>query len=253
MINYLKIGTLAGLLLALCLPSRGENYQSQGFTAQITNNGTIQNLAYAGKPLAANITLTGSYYVPAGMEKHDARFFQSWDYAGRAKFNRDGEKLTVTMESTLSSKVFKNAVDYKMICTMEPAKITLRYEVTSKVELSSDYRLFMTHIFMTPELFGRGMRVLQTNGQEEFMVIPETYNAKFRVPDSPEIGISTGKITLGLKGGEGTTFSYMDCRSWGGKDFVLIANPPGKWTPKPVAHPAGSQWKWEFTITAIPD
>jgi hypothetical protein len=239
-------------IAAACSLGAAERYQSAGFSAEITANGVIRNLEYAGQPLASSISLTGEYKIPEGAEKYDARFFQTTDYSGKAKFQRDAETLTVSIDSTLDNKGLKDAASYRVNCVMKPNEIVFSCEVVQKVELLSDYHIFKTHIQMPGSLFGRGARVLTSNDQEEFKVLPETYEPKFRL-NGKEFSLSTGKGVLAFTGDPEVRFGFMDSRTWGGNDFTIVATPFAKWTPKPVAHPAGTVWKWNFKLTFTPD
>lgn len=170
--------------MALSLSAYAEVYRSPGFSAEIGTNGVIRNLRFKDMPLAKEIMLNGEYQIPKGVEKHDARFFQTWDYSKKAVFKRDGEKLSFTVKSTLSNKKFKDAADYQVVCVMEPNRISIQSEVTQKIDLQTQLRLFQTHIVMPASLFGRGVQVIR-KGQEEFKVLPETYNPKFRLGGIP--------------------------------------------------------------------
>lgn len=240
------------LIAAACSLGAAERYQSAGFSAEITENGVVRNLGYAGQPLVNSISLTGEYKLPAGAEKYDARFFQAGDYSGKAQFRRDGETLTVSIDSTLGNKGVKDAANYRVTCVFTPGEIAFSCEAVQKVELLSDFHIFKTHIQMPGSLFGRGAKVLNANNQEEFKVLPETYEPKFRL-NGKELSISTGKGVLAFTGDPEVRFGYMDSRQWGGKDFTIIVTPFAKWTPKPVAHPAGTVWKWSFKLTFTPD
>ncbi len=248
LVSLLTIAALAGTVSL----SAAEKYESPGFSAEIGGNGEIRHLKFAGMPLADPHGITGSYELPPGTEKYDSRFFQAWDYSNKAQFKREGMKLAVTVDSTFSNTKLKDAAAYKVVCTLEPEKITFSCEVTQKTALQSSLRIFSSHMLMPPSLFGRGVKVLTRNGQEEFKVLPETYNPKFRL-DGRSFSLSTEKGILTLSGGKDVTFSFMDSRMWGGKGFSLIANPFGKWTPKPVTHPAGTAWKWDYTLTFQPE
>ncbi len=246
--SWIAMGLFAGVLML----GAAEKYESAGFSAEIKGNGVITDLKYAGMPLAKELTIAGGYRIPAGMEKHDARFFQSWDYSNRAKYERKDNRLIVTVNSTLSSKKFKDAIKYQYICTFEPGKITITNELTQNVALSTDYNMFATQMIMPASLFGRGVKVLTGNGQEEFKVLPESYNPKFRL-DGKSLAISTEKGVLSILPGKDDTFRYMDTRTWGGKDFIIQLVPPAKWTPKPVVHPAGTVWKWSYVLSFAPE
>lgn len=243
---------LAGICMGALALGAAEKYQSPGFSADIDGNGAINRLSYQGMPLIDSIGIVGEYSIPEGTEKHDARFFQVWDYSNKAQFKRDGSKLTVTVDSTLSNQKMKDAANYKMTCVLEPEKLSFSYEVIQKADLQTTFRLFKTHLIMVPSLFGRGIKAITGNGQEEFKVLPEAYNPKFRLAGK-SLFLSTEKGVLALTGGKDVTFDYMDSRMWGGKDFSIIANPFGKWTPKPVMHPAGTVWKWDFSIAMTKD
>lgn len=239
-------------IAAACVLGAAERFESAGFSAEISENGMIRKLEYAGQPLASSIFLTGEYKLPEGAEKYDARLFQTMDYSGKAQFRRDGETLTVSIDSTLGNKGLKDAANYRVTCVLTPGEIAFSCEVVQKTELLTDYHIFKTHITMTPNLFGRGGKVLTGNDQEEFKVLPETYEPKFRL-NGKELSISTGKGVLAFTGDPEVRFGFMDSRQWGGKDFTIVVTPFAKWTPKPVAHPAGTVWKWKFKLTFTPD
>ncbi len=240
------------LIAAACSLGAAERYRSSGFSAEISENGVIRNLEYAGQPLASSIFLTGEYKIPEGAEKYDARFFQTTDYSGKAQFRRDGETLTVNIDSTLGNKGVKDAASYRVNCVLKPNEIAFSCEVVQKVELLSDYHIFKTQIQMPESLFGRGARVLTSNDQEEFKVLPETCEPKFRL-GGKEFSLSTGKGVLAFTGDPEVRFLFVDSRTWGGKDFTIVVTPFAKWTPKPVAHSAGTVWKWKFKLTFTPD
>ncbi len=242
--HWMTTALLAGTLAL----GAAERYESSGFSAEIGGSGVIRDLKYAGMPLATDILISGGYAIPEGVEKHDNRFFQSWDYTNNAQFERNGETLKVTVKSVMASKNPAFQVAYSTVCTLEPQKITFNCEVVQKGELLSDYYPFSSRILMVPELFGRGARVLTRNGQEEFKILPETFNPQFRLTGK-EIDLSTPKGILSIRPAAEEWFNYQDSRSWGGKDFSFIVAPPAKWTPKPVPHPAGTTWKWSFTLS----
>lgn len=233
---------------AVCVAAAAESYRSAGFSAEIGSNGVIRNLQYAGKALASSISLAGEYAVPEGTEKHDARFFQAWDYANRAEFQRDGETLTVTVDSTLGNKMYKDAAAYRVKCVLTPNEITVSSEVTQRMDLLTNYHMFKTYIVMEPALFGRGIRVMTENDGEEFKVLPESYDSKFRLRGR-ELTLAADGGLLRFAGDADVRFLFMDSRQWGGKDFTIVVTPFGKWTPKPVLHPAGTVWKWAFRLT----
>ncbi len=243
-----SIGLIAGTMAL----GANEKYESAGFSAEIGGSGVIHNLKFAGIPLAKEILITGSYQIPQGEEKYDTRFFQSWDYTNKAQFKREGSKLIITVDSMFSNKKLKDAANYKINCVMEPEKITFSCEVTQKTDLQSDFYIFKTNMLMAPSLFGHGVKVITGDGQEEFKVLPETYNSKFRLRGK-SVALSTEKGILTLSGGKDVSFDYMDSRMWGGDDFSFTVNPFAKWTPKPVTHPAGTVWKWDYTLTFKPE
>lgn len=249
MMRKLFLSTVCSMILSLS--AYAEVYQSSGFSAEIGANGVIRNLRFQGMMLAKEIMLNGEYQIPKGSEKYDTRFFQTWDYSKKAIFKRDGEKLSFTVKSSLSNKKLKDAAEYQIVCSIEPNRISIQSEVTQKIDLQTQLRLFQSNVVMPASLFGRGVQVIH-KGQEEFKVLPEIYNPKFRL-GGDSLRISTEKGILTFSGGKEITFSYMDSRMWGGKDFTIIVNPPAKWTAKPVIHPVGTVWKWDFTMTFQPE
>ena len=240
------------LLMAACVLGTAEQYRSAGFSADIGSNGIIRNLQYAGQPLAKSIGLVGTYRIPKEMKKHDARLFQAWDFSDKAQFQRDGDTLTITVDSMLGNKEINDAANYKIHYVLKPNELACSCEVTQKVDLLSDFHLFNTDISMPPSLFGRGVKVLTGNDQQEFQVLPETFNPKFRL-GGKQISLSTEKGILTFTGDKDVRFNYTDSRQWGGTDFMIIVNPFAKWTPKPVLHPAGTVWKWSFTLAFTPE
>ena len=67
------------LLFYIAITISAADYTSEGFSAETSKNGIVKQLRYKGTPLLSGIQLNGSYHP--GEEKHDARFFQSWDYS----------------------------------------------------------------------------------------------------------------------------------------------------------------------------
>ena len=45
----------------------------------------------------------------------------------------------------------------------------------------------------------------------------------------------------------------MDPRAWGGKNFIFRIHPKKEWSSKLVAYPAGTVWKWDFTLSCAPE
>lgn len=229
-----------------------ETYISDGFSAKITNSGMIENLKYKDQLLCKTIQLNGSYQIPAGAQKYDARFFQAWDYTGKAICKRNGGTMTVTIDSKLGNKVLKDAVDYKVETVFTPNKITIKSSAKINVPLLTNYCLFQTIMNMPPSFFGRGVKCVSKMNQERFEVLPETYSKAFKL-NGKSIALSTGKGTFSIVCGKNDSFSFMDSRMWGGKDFSLMISGPAKWTPKAVEHPAGSTYSWEFTLAFEPE
>ena len=229
-----------------------ENYTSDGFSAQISQNGMLQNLQYKGQLLCAQIQVNGAYHLPKDAKKYDARFFQGWDYTGRAVCKREGTTMTVTTESKLGNTVLKDAVDYKVEMTLTPKKITIKTSTKQNVPLLTNYTLFQTIISMPPALFGRGVKCVTKTGQERFEVLPESYNKAFQLVGK-SIAISTEKGTFTLAAAKEESIDFMDSRMWGGKDFSFYITPPAKWTENDVEYPAGSTCQWEFTLSFEPE
>ena len=229
-----------------------ENYTSDGFCAQISKNGMIQNLQYKGQLLCKEIQMNGAYHLPKDAKQYDARFFQGWDYTGQAVCKRDGTTMTVTTESKLGNTVLKDAVDYKVEITLTPNKITIRNTTKLNVPLLTNFNLFQTIVSMPPAFFGRGVKCVTKMGQERFEVLPESCNKAFQL-QGKSIALSTGKGVFTLAADKDESISYMDSRTWGGKDFSFYVSPPAKWTQDDVKYPAGTITQWAITLTFAPE
>lgn len=244
-IAALTVFAVAGILSAA-------DYASGGFTARISRNGQILDLRYQGQPLCSSLQIQGSYSLPEGAARYDARFFQNWDYSGVARISQDGEVMTVTTDSTLGNSVLKAAADYTLESVLAPQKITVRTTVKLKVPLRAHSRIFQTMMVMPPELFGRGVKCTGISAPERFEVIPATYNKDFRLKGNA-VAISTPKGILTVDGGKEAVIEFMDSRMWGGNDFSLMPGAAVKWTPEAVEYPAGTAFAWEFTLGFEPE
>lgn len=244
---------LAGIVFAAACLAAAENYESKGFSVQFSPSGIIRNLSYAGVPLSNSISLVGEYKRTREEPKYDSHFYQTWDYAGKAVFQKNGDAMTVTVNSTLSNAGKKNGVAYSIRYDLTPNRITGSFEVRQNTVLHTQKDIFDAQIAMLPSYFGRGVKAVAADGQESLSLIPGTFNPKYRLQGT-SITLSTGKgVLLTLSAGKDTFIDYMDPRAWGGKNFIFRIHPKKEWSSKLVAYPAGTVWKWDFTLSCAPE
>ena len=183
---------LAGIVFAAACLAAAENYESKGFSVQFSPSGIIRNLSYAGVPLSNSISLVGEYKRTREEPKYDSHFYQTWDYAGKAVFQKNGDAMTVTVNSTLSNAGKKNGVAYSIRYDLTPNRITGSFEVRQNTVLHTQKDIFDAQIAMLPSYFGRGVKAVAADGQESLSLIPGTFNPKYRLQGT-SITLSTGK------------------------------------------------------------
>ncbi len=236
------------LLFYIAITISAADYTSEGFSAETSKNGIVKQLRYKGTPLLSGIQLNGSYHP--GEEKHDARFFQSWDYTGTAEIQRKGSTMISVTNSSLGNKKFQNAVSYECRETFSPETVTLEYKATLNRELSKQSGIFSTLLHLPADIPGKGMKITDKNGNEMLRIIPKTFDKTFR-PSGRIFQFALGKgKTFTVAAGEDAVISIMDSRAWGGKNVCLSVSPAVPWSHKPRQFPAGTVFRWTITITA---
>ncbi len=240
----------AGLLLGTALLLGAAEYTSDGFSAKISQNGMLENLKYRGTTLISYTNLHGRYNPTAGgQEKHDARFFQGWDYTGKAQLKQDGTTSVYTTESILGNKVTKDAIDYKQVTTLTPEKVTIEYTAKLKKPLYNNSGIFCVLMGLPNEMLGKGIKTVSANGVEALTVIPKNYDKTFRAKgETLAFALGKGSVFT-LKTSAGASAVLVDSRAWNDKQIYLEVGPEVPWSQKPVKFDSGKEYKWTITIT----
>lgn len=242
---------MAGLLAAAALSA--EEYKSDVFSAEIAPNGVIKNITGCGELLIRQTFLGGNSNPGKDNPKLDGRFLQVADYQNQAKFIREGDTLTVTVQGVMKQLREQNplAVEYQQKVVFTPGVITFHYEVLTKDEMLSDFVLFQSLSEVPLSMGGRGFLSVSREDVEKTGIIAKDYKAedKVKYPASKKFAIATtkGVFTVAMDNG---WISFSDSRSWGGDHFRLDLQPDVfKWTPDLQTYPVGSKFVWDFTMS----
>lgn len=223
-----------------------QQFASSGFSAELADSGIPYQVKFSQTPLASNIFLNGEYKNPEGKT---VSLYQGSHSQARARFERTGNECQVSIDSVLKTKEGNEIAKYKVREIWTPDKATFEYEATLCREISSQDGIFRTLVQMPESFFGCGVKETSLHGEENFKVLPKSYEKGFSLHGGKLSFAVEGKGVFTLESGENSKLALMDSRAWGGKDFSVIAGPIVPWSAKPVVRPAGTTWKWSFTLT----
>ena len=240
--------------LFVCSSAHSAEYKSDGISAKIAKNGYITELSYKNKVLLKNIQIEASYSLNQEEEKHDARFFQAWDYEGKADITENGREMQIRTKSFLGNSKIKKGAEYESSIFLSPNELVIKSKITTLVDLKTQMHLFR-HDFVIPEenISGRGLKATGADGLDSFLLIPATYSKNFKVPPAKNISISIQDYILSFSADQKGTVYFSDCRAWNEKSILITVNYSMKWTPELVSYPSGTVFEWESKITIIPD
>lgn len=252
----MKLKLIATCLTALFIYSSAHTaeYKSNGITAKIAKNGYITELAYKDKILIRNIQIEASYSLAKEEEKHDARFFQAWDYEGNADIIENGSEMKIHTKSFLGNSKIKKGAEYESTISLSPDELIIKSKVSTLVELKTQMHLFR-HDFVIPteNISGRGLKVIGLDGLDSFLIIPADYSKNFKVPPAKNLSISIQDHILSFSADQKGTVYFCDCRAWNEKSILISVNYSMKWTPELVTYPAGTVFEWESRISIVPE
>lgn len=230
-----------------------EVYESPGFSAVLLDSGNLLNLKYAGELLAEEVSVVGEYKFPEGTKTADARLNTEIAPETKKSIVRKENSVIVSVSTVLSSRIQKNAASLHAEYVFEPRKIILSYTIRTSVPLEAQYRIFQTEIRCSEKFFGRGFRSVGRNGNTEYKVLPKHYAKTFSFQEAEEFSISTETGIFTMDSDGSGWISWMDSRSWGGRNPVFRISPPAVWKHQAVTWPVGSVWKWKIILTFDPE
>ncbi len=248
-IKTLFLSVLAGIVLPA---GAAQPFTSSVFTVGFTDGGRPIRLNVDKTVLSTSIILNGEYVRTPGGKT--VRLYQSWDNKAKARFERTQDQCIVTVDSVLGSKEDPEIAKYRIREVWTPGKAVFEYEATLCRDLPASHSFFRVLVQMPETLFGCGVKETSLKGEENFKILPETFEKKFFLNGRKLAFCVEGKGVFTIEAGKDTTLSLMDSRVWGGKDFSIVANPAVS-TPavrgrgKDALRPAGTTWKWGFTLT----
>lgn len=247
------------IITLLCIVCLGANskaaknveFKSSGFSATITRNGMIRNLKVADNIIIRVMMLHGNYKPAHGVEKHDQRFFQSYERSP-AKITRPDEKNMLVEKKTITmgNKKYPKALIYSEKITLSPDKITVDYEVEIKETMGSNAAFLMTLCELPLSLSGRGFKVVNSLGKETMGIISPKYDPKNKINYfAKELAFSLPEGLVTITAGENSKLYFTDSRSWKGDHLRLDISQAIPWKSKVTFYKAGTKFKWSFTIS----
>ena len=231
---------LQGVSFLLAISSFAMDYSSDGFSAKVHGNGRLLEVSYKGKTLLRNCQVEGAYALDKGDAKHDARFFQAWDYTGSR----------MTTKSILANKTIGNGAQCETEILLAPEEITFKMKVTTLVELKTYMSLFRYDFNIPAEVVGgRGFKQVANSGLETFAIFPAAFNKDFKTGNGKSLAFSLPERILTISSNEKSIVGFYDCRAWGEKSVQATVDYAMKWSPELITYPARNVFEWEFKIS----
>lgn len=229
---------------------KGFSYSSPKLSLDLNGGGGIKSLRLGDTTVINNGVVHGTYKYKG--EKHDNRFFQKYKSASPMMVKKTGDNTyEATVKCALGNKKYKEAATFTETVAMTPTAITFTYDLELLVPLASQSHLFSTILYCPAKtLAGRGFKVTKKNDATEMKTFPPVYEKNNRLHAAGEkaVMISLKNGVLSMDSAEGSAMSMIDTRSWGGKKFRFDFAQRVPWKSKPKTFPAGTKFKWSFTI-----
>ena len=241
--SVLAAATVLSMLIPLTGSAEDTQYKSSGFSAEITSYGGIRNLKIGDKVFIRHLFLSGDYVPAAGVDKHDARFFQF----------QEKSLSTISRPDVLGNEKYPQGATYNEKITLTPNRISAEYEVEITVPMAANMNIFRTLCEIPLSFAGCGYKAETTEGKELMAVVPREYSKA----DSLKVfakklafAVSGGVITV--EGEPGSVMFFYDGRSWKDDHLRLDISQQMPWNEKPVTYQPGAKSKWSFTISYAP-
>ncbi len=252
--SVLAVAAVLSLLIPFTGSAEDTQYKSAGFSAEITSYGGIRNLKIGDKVFIRHLFLSGDYVPVAGVDKHDARFFQFQEKSLSTISRPDADTMIIERKAAvLGNEKYPQGATYNEKITLTPNRISAEYEVEITVPMAANMNIFRTLCEIPLSFAGCGYKAETTEGKELMAVVPREYSKA----DSLKIfakklafAVSGGVITV--EGEPGSVMFFYDGRSWKDDHLRLDISQQMPWNEKPVTYQPGAKSKWSFTISYAP-
>lgn len=227
-------------------------YQSKGLSCNIDKFGNIRSLKTPKTIILDRALIHASPVITSG-EKYDSRIFQDRKCSSLKVKDNGENKYSVEIKGELGNKKYKHIADYTTKISFTPDKISLEYEIVTKKAVSfKSYNPFYSLEYAPcASLKNLGYVIINSKDKKQFCQFPPTYTKDnaLRQLDVKNLRIIVPDGHVIFDTGEKTTISMSDSRSWGSKNFRIDVKPSYPYSAKPVYFPAGSIFKWTYSIS----
>lgn len=233
---------------------KGDVFTSSGFSCKVNPGGMVGNIKYKGKLLFKSTILFGRYLTDS--KGVDNRFFQRYRKSDpNMTVETVDNKTVVTTKGELANKTFAPGAEYTEKVTLSADMIRFEYELKTAVEFKALANVFRTSLQAPCDTFNnRGAKSTKMNGRQKLAVFPESYQKGSR----SEIGgksviIVFDDFKLELSGAmPDSVISLEDTRGYGDSKYLFNITQHKGWRSKAWVYPAGTTFKWAFTLKALP-
>lgn len=236
---------------------KGYEYKSEIFSCKVNNSGSISNLNLGDKKLI-DLGQIFARLKTKDVQK-ETRIFQNARASGGLKAKQAGDKALIVCEGPLQSKETGKVADFKEKITLTPGRIILEYEVKTSVEVEMKHWMPFCSLFSArvDNFIGWALDAVDKKGENGIYEIPEEYSKEkeswARSLNKAKFVLDSKTFELKLDDEKNSVMTVSDGRSWKGKGMEIIIKPI---MPRPkkggssVSYPAGSVFKWSFTLLA---
>ena len=225
-------------------------YQGKNYRTSMEPSGILNRGLFGKTQVFNSLSVVGNYIDEA--EKYDTRLFQHAARQVSATMEQLGNnRIRIVSSGTVGNAKYPEAASYRQITLFEPDRIKIDYQFTSKIPMATRMDIFR-NIMNLPltAVIDRGIATSGKEKTDQFISVPALCEKGKGINKG---GILILKISypegiFQATAGTDTSFSVMDCRSWGENNFRLDAAPASVWKQVPEVHPVGKRWTWSITF-----
>ena len=254
LITTLLLASAASFAAGTAPLAKTFSYQGKTYQTSIEPSGVLNKGMFGKTQIFKSLSVVGNYIDEA--EKYDTRLFQHAARQVSATMEQLGNnRIRIVSSGTVGNAKYPEAATYRQTTLFEPERIKIDYQFTSAIPMATRMDIFR-NIMNLPltAVIDRGMASAGKEKTDQLISIPTTCE---KGKGMNKGGILSLKISypegiFQAIAGAGSTFSIMDCRSWGENNFRLDGASLCFWKNKPETYPAGKVWSWSVEYRFTP-
>jgi hypothetical protein len=250
---------IAALIISFSIPAGASEwqalpknfvYKSDCFSCKILPDGSIRKLEADGQVLISKLFLHGRYDLLNG-EKHDQRFFQSYEKENPVKIKwLDASSCLIEKNGILSNKKYPRAAEYLEKIIIQPNAISFDYKLKMLVPLGTRGTIYKIVNYLPKSSFlDRAYKTTLSDGSSSLGIFPTEAPkfSKIRFNSRKAILISLQDGVFGIIAGKETEISLNGKKD--GKEMRMDLKNPSTYTKEAVEIPAGTIIHLSFKYT----